>query len=238
MFLWHTAWQQLRQATGMRCTVHLPRFPRLKSAFRRPNRPNGAWRSGGLDGLGKLRFCGSKGLVPSNIDLRNHISNIIGRRKCHFRWDQWWMDGIWGFSVGLHCSLSRWPKLPVILWIIPRRTITLQPRAGIAFADVMFSSPPMPAALWKHAVRPCSFIKTRCQTLRQKNTDSQWFSSSVQFGLRNPSTHRNTPKKKWTEAKLIKVVSLHSKQGFVFFQRLHNFLSTYLHHMVSLVSTK
>ena len=122
-------------------------------------------------------FLWVQGSGAIELDLRNHISNIIGRRKCHFRWDQWWMDGIWGFSVGLHCSLSRWPKLPVILWIIPRRTITLQPRAGIAFADVMFSSPPMPAALWKHAVRPCSFIKTRCQTLRQKNTDSHQVSN-------------------------------------------------------------
>ena len=146
------------------------------------------------------------------------------------------MDGIWGFSVGLHCSLSRWPKLPVILWIIPRRTITLQPHAGIAFADVLFSSPPMPAALWKHAVRPCSFIKTRCQTLRQKNTDSHQV-SNLDYEIL-PLTETPKKNKIWTEAKLIKVVSLHSKQGFVFFQRLHNFLSTYLHHMVSLVSTK
>lgn len=48
----------------------------------------------------------------------------------------------------------------------------------------------------------CSFMKTRCQTLQlYQNTlsdpaaEKHRFSSSVQFGLRNPSTHRNTPKK-------------------------------------------
>lgn len=124
------------------------------------------------------------------------------------------MDGIWGFSVGLHCSLSRWPKQPVIFWIIPRRTITLQPRAGIAFADVLFSSPPMPATLWKQAVRPCgrkTQVLIKCPIWAMKSFHSQ----------------KHPPQKKiWTEAKLIKVVPFHSKQGFAFFQRLHNFLST------------
>jgi hypothetical protein len=48
----------------------------------------------------------------------------------------------------------------------------------------------------------CSFMKTRCQTLQlYQNTlsdpaaEKHRFSSSVQFGLRNPSTHRNTQKK-------------------------------------------